>query len=207
MHYLMLKTHNVTGLKYLCKTSCQNPITYSGSGKVWKRHLRKHGWNFKTEILAECKTKEELKQQGLYYSALWDVVNNNEFANLVPENGDGGPTMLGRRITLAQSKKKSIALLKFNAGTSREYKDWRRTLNSKSHEKYRYYTPAGVFSNSFKAAIANKCCNVTILNRCFKDVDKPIMSKKFWKYGWKGKTWRELGWHCELLDLECLIPN
>jgi len=200
MHYLMLKTHIITGMKYLCKTSRRDPFAYTGSGKIWKRHLKKYGSYFKTAILAECLTIKELKQKGIYYSKLWDVVNNHEFANLVQEQGDGGPTMLGRRITPAQSKKKSIALLKFNASASKEYKEWRRELNSKSHEKYRYFTPAGIFTNSFVAAEANNCSNVTIINRCIKDVDKPISSKKYWKYDWKGKTWRELGWWSDILN-------
>ena len=200
MHYLMLKTHTISGMKYLCKTSRRDPYTYAGSGKVWKKHLKKYGFYFNTVILAECLTTEELKQKGIYYSELWDVVNNCEFANLVQERGDGGPTMLGRKITPAQSKKKSIALLKFNASASKEYKEWRRKLNSESHEKYRYYTPAGIFTNSFVAAKANDCSNVTIINRCLKDVDKPILSKKYWKYGWKGKTWRELGWWSDILN-------
>ena len=194
----MLKTHNVSGIKYLCKTSNRDPFTYCGSGKIWKRHLKKYGKDIRTEILAECKTIKELRQKGLYYSKLWDVVNNKEFANLIPESGDGGPTMLGRRITRAQNKKKSIALRNFNANASAEYRPWRRELNSKSHEKYRYYTPAGVFTNAYKAATANNCSNVTIINKCIRDTDKPITSKKYWKYGWKGKTWRELGWYAKM---------
>lgn len=40
MHYLMLKTHKVSGIKYLCKTSKQDPYKYCGSGKIW----RELGW-------------------------------------------------------------------------------------------------------------------------------------------------------------------
>ena len=43
LHYLMLKEHLVTGLKYLCKTSTTNPkrpYYYVGSGIYWKKHLK-----------------------------------------------------------------------------------------------------------------------------------------------------------------------
>lgn len=195
MHYLMLKTHTVSGIKYLCKTSKQDPYKYSGSGKIWKRHLKKYGYYFTTEILATCSTIEELKQLGLYYSKLWNIVENTEFANLVVESGDGGPTMQGKKMPEHHNINKSRSLRKFHSTTTAEYREWRRLLNSKSHEKYQYVTPCGIYTNAFRAAEANNCSNVTILNRCINDVDKPILSKKYWKYGWKGKTWRELGWY------------
>lgn len=94
--YLYVKTHNVTGLKYLGKTSRTNPHEYQGSGIYWRSHLKKHGKDYSTEILKECKTKEELKFWGLYYSNLWNVVDAKStdgrklWANLKPENGDGG---------------------------------------------------------------------------------------------------------------------
>jgi hypothetical protein len=191
----MLKTHNVSGIKYLCKTSKSNPFTYSGSGKIWKRHLRKYGRNFTTEILAECKTKDELVQKGLYYSNLWDVVNNKEFANLVLEAGDGGATMLGKTMPKSCSINKSKSLRNFYKKASAGYKLWRKELNSKCHEMRTYITPKGAFTNSFTAAVANNCSNVTVINRCVKDTNKPIESKRYWKNGWKGKTWRELGWY------------
>jgi mannitol/fructose-specific phosphotransferase system IIA component (Ntr-type) len=206
----MVKTHNVTGLKYLCKTSTDNPkkpYTYLGSGKYWKRHLKKHGSDITTEILKVCNTREELIREGIYYSTLYNIVLSSNYANMVEERGDGGPTMLGRRITPAQNKRKSIALQKFHANKSKEYINWRNQINSTSHEKYKYFTPAGIFTNSFKAAISNKCSNVTIINRCINDVDKPIESKKYWHLGWRGKTWKELGWRSELLNLKCAIPN
>ena len=35
MYRLLLKTHNQTGLKYLCKTENEDYINYPGSGKYW----------------------------------------------------------------------------------------------------------------------------------------------------------------------------
>lgn len=87
--YLYVKTHTITGLKYLGKTK-KDPHTYPGSGVRWKRHLAKHGNDHTTEILRECQTNSELREWGLYYSNLWNVVESKEWANLAPESGDGG---------------------------------------------------------------------------------------------------------------------
>jgi hypothetical protein len=88
--YLYKKTHNKTGLKYLGKTIAKDPHTYQGSGKRWKYHINKHGYDVTTEILRECYSREEVTYWGKYYSQLWDVANNNEWANIREETGDGG---------------------------------------------------------------------------------------------------------------------
>jgi hypothetical protein len=93
--YLYKKTHNQTGLKYLGKTTSPDPHKYTGSGRKWKPHIKKHGYDVTTEILKECQSKEEVKCWGKYYSDLWDVVNSKDWANLKPEEGDGGPTVFG----------------------------------------------------------------------------------------------------------------
>jgi hypothetical protein len=96
IYYLYLKTHCITGLKYLGKTTSKNPHRYKGSGVYWRNHLKMHGSNYTTEIIRECHTIEELKEWGLYYSELWDIVNAKDdngkklWANTKPESGDGG---------------------------------------------------------------------------------------------------------------------
>ena len=87
--YLYLKTHNITGLKYLGKT-VKDPFVYRGSGVRWLNHIDKHGYDVITEILLETDDKEELKKVGLEYSEKWNIVESNKFANLIPEQGDGG---------------------------------------------------------------------------------------------------------------------
>jgi len=86
--YLYIKTHRKTGLKYLGKTE-RDPYKYRGSGKYWRLHIRKHGADIDTQILRECKTVDEVKEWGIYYSKLWNVVECNEWANLKEEYGDG----------------------------------------------------------------------------------------------------------------------
>lgn len=88
MWYLYKKTHE-TGLKYLGITK-QDPYTYRGSGTRWNNLLRKHGNKVDTEILYETTDKEKLKQKGIHFSLLWDIVKSPEWANLKIEEGDGG---------------------------------------------------------------------------------------------------------------------
>jgi len=79
--YLYLKTHNKTGLKYLGKT-VQDPYDYRGSGKLWRRHIQKHGYDVKTEVLLETTDENAIREKGLYYSHLWNIVESDNFANL-----------------------------------------------------------------------------------------------------------------------------
>jgi len=94
--YLYKKTHNKTGLQYLGKTESTDPHQYRGSGTIWLRHIKKHGYDVTTEILKECRTNEELNHWGLYYSTLWNIVEDKDlsgrktWANLKPEEGVGG---------------------------------------------------------------------------------------------------------------------
>lgn len=103
MHRLYVKTHNKTGLKYLGFTK-QNPNKYLGSGKYWKYHLKKHGVDIATEIIGTYETKEELSSAGKYYSDLWDIVNSNDWANLMPEVGDGLDPSVAHKIAIDRVK-------------------------------------------------------------------------------------------------------
>jgi len=93
MIYLYVKTHNKTGLQYLGKTTAKDPHLYTGSGKYWKLHLSKHGKDYSTDIIFESLDLAEIKEKGIYYSQLWDVVNSDKWANLKEEQGDGGATI------------------------------------------------------------------------------------------------------------------
>lgn len=88
--YLYVKTHNKTGLKYLGKTKSKDPHKYPGSGLIWKRHLKKYGKDYTTEIIKECADLEAVEFWGQYYSNLWNIVESDEWANLKPETGEGG---------------------------------------------------------------------------------------------------------------------
>lgn len=90
IYYLYVKTHNKTGLKYLGQTSANDPHKYPGSGVYWKHHLKKYGYDYNTELLKECQTKEEVKKYGTYYSNLYNILESDEWANLKIEQGEGG---------------------------------------------------------------------------------------------------------------------
>ena len=96
IYYLMVKTHNITGLKYLCQTRKKDPYRYSGSGIEWVTHLKKFGKTITTEVIFQTTNKQQLNELGRYYSQLWRVVDaiddfgNKIWANLIPETG-GGP--------------------------------------------------------------------------------------------------------------------
>jgi hypothetical protein len=85
------------GLFYLGKTE-KNPYVYKGSGIRWKNSIKANNYTLKdieTWILHETKSKEDLKNMGIYYSRLFNVVSLEHWANLKEEDGDGGATSFG----------------------------------------------------------------------------------------------------------------
>lgn len=109
MIHLYIKTHLDTGLKYFGKTH-KNPQNYKGSGKYWKRHLKIHGDNVKTEILGTYSDENECQRDALKFSIENNIVCSNEWANLILENGlDGMPE--GNTLSEETKKKISDALI------------------------------------------------------------------------------------------------
>lgn len=95
----MIKEIEQTGLKYLCKRKqYKDPfdhINYKGSGKLWRRILNAHPeYTIKTTVLG-LYDRDDLIKYGLYYSNLYNIVESSEWANLMPEVGDGGQTHKG----------------------------------------------------------------------------------------------------------------
>jgi hypothetical protein len=89
--YFLYHKESPKGLNYLGITS-QDPFVYKGSGKYWKLHLNKHdvkSSDIKTTILFETFNKKELRKKGIYYSELYDVVDSDNWANLIEETGEG----------------------------------------------------------------------------------------------------------------------
>ena len=109
MLYLYIKTHNKTGLKYFGKTASSEPQKYKGSGKRWLNHINKHGYDVTTEILFQTECPLELKEKGLYYSMLYDVVKSDKWANLKEESGDGGWDFVNANEQVRQSRKKRMS--------------------------------------------------------------------------------------------------
>lgn len=107
MFYLYVKTHNVTGLKYIGYTS-QDPFKYKGSGLRWVPHVKKHGNDVMTEILLATENKEDIKKTGEYFSTLWNVVESKEWANFKPEHGEGGVDPIKHSEIMKQSNKERL---------------------------------------------------------------------------------------------------
>ena len=98
-YYLMVKTIDQTGLKYLCKcVDDKDHIKYLGSGKLWRRTLKKHPeYTVSTEVLGWYPDNATLRVAGLQHSTMFNVVESSEWANYIPEIGDGGATVAGRK--------------------------------------------------------------------------------------------------------------
>lgn len=90
MYYLYVKIHNKTGLRYLGQTKRKDFHRYPGSGTRWLKHLNKHGFDYTTQILLITDDKKELKETGKFFSNFFRIVESKDWANLKPEEGDGG---------------------------------------------------------------------------------------------------------------------
>ncbi len=88
--YLYIKTHNKTGLKYFGKT-IKDPFIYKGSGAYWKNHIKKHGYDVTTEVIAEFyDDTKELVDFAINFSLTHNIVHSKEWANMILENGLDG---------------------------------------------------------------------------------------------------------------------
>lgn len=102
----MIKQHPLTGLKYFCKTTKPDPFKYLGSGKYWKRHLKKYGKEniITCLVMGPYSDPELINKDALYFSEQMDIVNSSEWANLIPENGlDGGARIITDETKLKMS--------------------------------------------------------------------------------------------------------
>ena len=105
--YLYVKQHSLTGLKYFGKTISKDPYRYLGSGKIWKRHIKKHGIEFVETIhLWSFNNLEKANEFALRFSKQNSIVESSDWANLIDEDAiGGGPLFLGGKHT-DQSKSK-----------------------------------------------------------------------------------------------------
>jgi hypothetical protein len=151
--YLYIKTHNKTGLKYFGKTTKVDPYSYLGSGTYWSRHLEIHGQDISTEIFGYYTDKETCKFEARNFSDINDIVNSDEWANLIPENGtDGG------FISDEQQKHRSICANKARNIKLNTCEIFRESFCSKLSEsnKLAYKEGRRVVSDNFKYGFKDK---------------------------------------------------
>lgn len=87
--FLYIKRHIVTGILYFGKTT-KNPDKYKGSGLLWRRILRKHGTNVETLWYCLFLDQESCTDFALKFSKINNIVESDQWANLVEENGIDG---------------------------------------------------------------------------------------------------------------------
>ena len=95
---LLVMEHNITGLKYFCKTTVLNRVhRYKGSGIAWLKHLRAHNFNVKVGVLGFYVEEKRCLDAAKKFSEDNNIVNSLEWANAVPETGRNGACMKGER--------------------------------------------------------------------------------------------------------------
>ena len=108
MLYLLVKEHNLTGLKYLCKKSARSfdeCKKYKGSGVYWKKHLAKYGNDVNTICLFVTENIDEFCKVSKKYSLEFNVTKSKEWANLCDEQGQGGNTVTNVKENGKKTKK------------------------------------------------------------------------------------------------------
>jgi hypothetical protein len=96
---LYIKTHNSTGLRYFGKTKLEDAHKYTGSGVYWLRHLRSHGKDYTTEVVAQFSEDqlEELNEFAINFSIENNIVESKNWANFTIETGLDGNSLAKER--------------------------------------------------------------------------------------------------------------
>lgn len=88
--YLYIKQHTETGKLYFGKT-INDPEKYLGSGSYWKKHINKHGKEHVVNLwYCLFYDEDECTKTALMLSEMYDIVNSNNWANVIIENGTNG---------------------------------------------------------------------------------------------------------------------
>jgi hypothetical protein len=200
----MIKKCMTTGLQYLCKTSStKDPYLYQGSGVRWLNHIRKYKSRIITCVIGSYQTKEELQQAGLYYSRLYNVVKNSNWANLTEEKGDGGLIgvgQLGKRWKI----KNTSNMKKAKTQTEARLEVYRKSSGKNNYQfKGMIKTPWGIFETAEQACETAKLVRQNgdysisdraTLKKYLQNLDIMLnLEGRRTPTEWRGKTPRELG--------------
>ena len=144
--FLYIKRHRKTGMLYFGKTSKKDPYEYNGSGKLWKRHIKKYGNDIDTVWVSEFEENDDVEDFAILFSEVNDIVNSPQWANLIIENGKDGWTA-GLKRSIATREKMSISaknrptmseetrkkLSESNKGHNRQHKEETKKKISKAN--------------------------------------------------------------------------
>lgn len=205
MHHLMIKKCMNTGLKYLCKTSGKlDPYLYKGSGIRWLNHIKKHKSYIITCIIGTYNSKEELKEAGIHYSKLYNVVNDSDWANLTEEKGDGG--LIGTGQLGKTWKIKDTSNMKKSKTKTEAWYESRKKISGKNNYQFKgqIKTPWGIFDSGIDAIEEGKKLRISGVKEVITDgstLRKYLLSLdsmlnlegRRTPKNWRGKTPRELG--------------
>ena len=135
-------THNKTGKKYLGITS-RDLKKYKGSSKDWLEHLRQHGDDYSTEILCESDDQEYFRDRCRYFSEKFDVQNNPEYFNLLPEQGGflGGKSNPNYKdgALVGQYDNPNIRKSVDKVRNHERHKEWKKPNNIRDRARYYFY--------------------------------------------------------------------
>ena len=103
---IYIKTHNVTGLKYFGITKKKDIEKYKGSGKYWKNHIKKHGYNCRTKVVRTFTNMEDCRWWCIKFSIINNIVESKDWANLMNENGLTGNVLGNKHSKVTKNKMK-----------------------------------------------------------------------------------------------------
>lgn len=194
-----------TGLKYLCKTSGKkDPYLYKGSGIRWINHIKKHKSYIITCIIGQYSTKEELVNAGLYYSRLYNVVQDYTWANLTEEKGDGG--LIGTGQLGKHWKIKDTSNMRNTKTKTEAWYNGKEKTRGKNNYQFKgvIRTPWGDFETAIDAVNRGKelrklgnnevITDRSSLQKYLQSLDTMLnLEGRRTPKNWRGKTPRELG--------------
>ena len=107
--YLLIMEHNITGLKYFCKTTMRDRLhRYKGSGVAWNKHLKEFGREVTVKIFGFYTDGKKCFDDAIKFSTDNDIVNSKEWANMIPETGKNGASNLDTLVGSVSTQAKSV---------------------------------------------------------------------------------------------------
>ena len=104
---LLVMEHNITGMKYFCKTTVLDRAhRYKGSGVSWLKHLKEHGSDIKVGVLGFYVDENRCLEAAKYFSIKNSIVESFDWANALPETGRNGGCMSGEKNSFFGKKHK-----------------------------------------------------------------------------------------------------